>query len=180
MLPQIGLRLFGRSCTIKNIIEFKHDILIYIDCFEEMLRLLGGTSKGEKYMSTTLFKKGGVTGNPGFAVYFIQGLPKPAFGWNIWEHVDASAQARSKNWVNVVKLIIKAVESIERCKRNKNIKRSIAVGVKELTKAVRAQRVALKQARECKKPHRLQVIIMQSLKTVVSTVMVQTTETSKI
>ena len=65
MLPQIGLRLFGRSCTIKNIIEFKHDILIYIDCFEEMLRLLGGTPKGEKYMSTTLFKKGGVTGNPG-------------------------------------------------------------------------------------------------------------------
>ena len=154
--------------TIKNITEFKHDLLIYIDRFEDKLRLLGGTPKGEKYMPTTLFKKGGVTGNPGFADYFIQGLPKPEFGWNVWGHVDAGAQASCRDWDNFVKLFMKAVESIERRERDKNINRSIAVGVKELAKADRAQRVALKQAREAKKPNRLQAIPMQSLETVVS------------
>ena len=154
--------------TIKNITEFKHDLLIYIDRFEDKLKLLGGTPKGEKYMPTTLFKKGGVTGNPGFADYFIQGLPKPEFGWNVWGHVDAGAQGSCKDWDTFVKLFMKAVESIERRERDKNINRSIAVGVKELAKADRAQRVALKQAREAKKPHRLQAIPMQSLETVVS------------
>ena len=37
---------FGPS-TIKNITEFKHDILIYIDQFEDELWLLRGTPKGE-------------------------------------------------------------------------------------------------------------------------------------
>ena len=153
---------------IKNIAEFKNDLLIYIDRFEDRLKLLGYTEKARKYLPSVLFKKGGAVGNPGLADFFIAGLPKPDFGLRVWASVEENKRLKCKDWETFVKLYTGAIEKIEKRETQKKVNKTIAVGVKELVKTDKAQRLAAKHAKEARKPQRLQAIPSQSMETVVS------------
>ena len=154
--------------TVNNITEFKNDILIYIDRFEDKLRLLGYTRKAKKFLPKRLFKKGGSAANPGLADYFIYGLPRPEFGWNIWGSVDDEKKEKCVQWETFLKLYMKAIERIEKRERQKKINRSIAIGVKEMVKTDRMQRITMRQAKDSRKPQRVHAISRDNIETVIS------------
>ena len=97
-------------------------------------------------------KKGGSAANPGLADYFIYGLPRPEFGWNIWGSVDDEKKEACTQWEVFLKLYMKAIEKIEKRERQKKINRAIAIGVKEMVKTDRMQRVTVRQNRDARKP----------------------------
>ena len=69
-----------------------------------------------------------------------------------------------------LKLYMKAIEKIEKRERQKKINRSIAIGVKEMVKTDRMQRVTTRQNREARKPQRLHATVGDNIETVVSDV----------
>ena len=127
--PRTTFDYSDAQSTVNNISEFKNDVLIYIDRFEDKLRLLGYSRKAKKFLPKRLFKKGGSAANPGLADYFIYGLPRPEFGWNIWGSVDDDKKEACTQWEVFLKLYMKAIEKIEKRERQKKINRSIAIGV---------------------------------------------------
>ena len=153
---------------IKYITEFKNDLLIYIDRFEDRLKLLGYTEKARKYLPTVLFKKGGASGNPGLADFFIAGLPQPDFGLRVWASVEESKRLKCRDWETFVKLYTGAIEQIEKREMQKKVNKTIAVGVKELVKTDRAQRMVIQTTRDVPKIHRLQITSDQAMATAVS------------
>ena len=165
--PKTTFDYTDAQSTVNNITEFKNDVLIYIDRFEDKLKLLGYTKKARAFFPKRLFKKGGSATNPGLADYFMYGLPRPEFGWNIWGSVDDEKKESCVEWERFLKLYMKAIEKIEKRERQKKINRSIAVGVKEMVKTDRMQRVAAKQARDSRKPHRLHAVSGENIETVV-------------
>ena len=82
VFPPKSIELFSDGeATTRNITEYKNELLIYIDRFEDKLTLFGCTEQGCKYLPKRLFKKGSATANPGLADYFVGGLPRPDFGF---------------------------------------------------------------------------------------------------
>ena len=168
--PRTTFDYSDAQSTVNNISEFKNDVLIYIDRFEDKLRLLGYTRKAKKFLPKRLFKKGGSAANPGLADYFIYGLPRPEFGWNIWGSVDDDRKEACTQWEVFLKLYVRAIEKIEKLERQKKINRSIAIGVKEVVKTDRMQRVTTRQNRDAWKPQRLHATAGDNIDTVVSDV----------
>jgi len=123
----------------KNIKDYRIDTLIYIDRFEDKLRLLGYHESSERFFPTTLFKKGG--GDPGLADYFIGGMPEKKFGLNVWLSVDQEDRRKCKSWTEFIKLYKKAIEKIEKRQRDQNINRQIFLGVKEMVKLEQSERL---------------------------------------
>jgi hypothetical protein len=86
----------------------------------------------------------------------------------IWASVEEEEKLKCKDWATFIKLFQQAIDEIERRERHKKINKSIAIGVKELVKSDRAHRAVIKQAREGKRPQRLQALPSQTMETVVS------------
>ena len=166
--PRTTFDYSDAQSTVNNISEFKNDVLIYIDRFEDKLRLLGYTRKAKKFLPKRLFKKGGSAANPGLADYFIYGLPRPEFGWNIWGSVDDEKKEACTQWEVFLKLYMKAIEKIEKRERQKKINRSIAIGVEEMVKTDRMQRVTNRQNKDTRKPQRLHAAVGDNIDTVIS------------
>ena len=168
--PRTTFDYSDAQSTVNNISEFKNDVLIYIDRFEDKLRLLGYTWKAKKFLPKRLFKKGGSAANPGLADYFIFGLPRPEFGCNIWGSVDDEKKEACTQWEVFLKLYLRAIEKIEKRERQKKINRSLAIGVKEMFKTDRMQRVTTRQNRDARKPQRLHATAGDNIDIVVSDV----------
>jgi len=118
---------------VKNIAEYRTETLIYIDRFEDKVKLLGFHDCSAKYIPKALFKKGG--GDPGLADYFIQGLPDKNFGMRVWLSVDEERRKKCDRWRRFVKLYMRAIDLMELREKDKEINRQICLGVKEMIKA---------------------------------------------
>ena len=117
---------------MKSILEYKTELLIYVDRFEDKVKLLGYHDCSAKYIPKTLFKKGG--GDPGLADYFISGLPDKNFGMRVWVSVNEDKRKKCDEWRKFVKLYMRAVELMEKREKDKEINRQICLGVKEMIK----------------------------------------------
>jgi len=120
---------------LKNIKDFSNDLLVYINRFQDKLNLLGYHSESEKFLPKRLFKKGGSTGNPGIADYFIGGLPNLSFGQRVWSSVEEEKRSKCKKWKVFLKLYMEAIEEIEKREEDKDVNRQICIGVKEMVKS---------------------------------------------
>jgi len=118
---------------VRHIAEYRTETLIYVDRFEDKVKLLGFHDCSARYIPKALFKKGG--GDPGLADYFIQGLPDKNFGMRVWLSVDEDRRKRCDDWRRFVKLYMKALDLMERREKDKEINRQICLGVKEMIKA---------------------------------------------
>jgi hypothetical protein len=118
---------------VRHIAEYRTETLIYVDRFEDKVKLLGFHDCSARYIPKALFKKGG--GDPGLADYFIQGLPDKNFGMRVWLSVDEDRRKRCDDWRRFVKLYMKALDLMERREKDKEINRQICLGVKEMNKA---------------------------------------------
>ena len=115
-----------------SILGYKTELLIYVDRFEDRVKLLSYHDCSAQYIPKTLFKKGG--GDPGLADYFIQGLPEKHFGMRVWVSVDEEKRKKCVEWRKFVKLYMRAVELMEKREKDKEINRQICLGVKEMIK----------------------------------------------
>jgi len=138
----------------KNIKDYRIDTLIYVDRFEDKLRLLGYHKSSEKFLPTTLFKKGG--GDPGLADYFIGGMPEKKFGLNVWLSVDQEKRKKCQTWNEFIELYKRALEKIEERQRDQNINRQIFLGVKEMVKLEQTQRSERFKAKSPQRVHNME------------------------
>jgi len=157
----------GKS-ILKNIADYKYDISTYIDRFEDRLKLLGYTEEANKFIPKYLFKKGGQAGDMGLADYFIHGLPKHEFALRTWISVLEKDRLQCKDWATFVKLYSQALEVIEENENTRKVNEAISIGVKEMVKAERAERDALREARMGKRPQNLHAVRDTYMDTVIS------------
>jgi len=129
----------------KNIGDFKADVLIYIDRFNDKLKLLTYLKKSREFMPTTLFKKGGSMGNPGLADYFIGGLPDKDFGARVWMSVDETDRQKCKEWKAFTKLYVKALGKMEKRKQNEDVNKHIYLGAKKMVKVEEEEAISVKK-----------------------------------
>jgi hypothetical protein len=131
---------------MKNIAEYRAETLIYVDRFEDKVKLLGFHDCSARYIPKALFKKGG--GDPGLADYFIQGLPDKNFGMRVWLSVDEDRRRKCDRWRRFVKLYMRAIDLMESREKDKEINRQICLGVKEMIKADQMRQSPRPSARE--------------------------------
>ena len=131
---------------MKNIAEYRAETLIYVDRFEDKVKLLGFHDCSARYIPKSLFKKGG--GDPGLADYFIQGLPDKNFGMRVWLSVDENRRRKCDRWRRFVKLYMRAIDLMESREKDKEINRQICLGVKEMIKADQMRQSPRPSARE--------------------------------
>jgi hypothetical protein len=140
----------------KNISDYKTDMLIYTDRFEEKFKLLTFKKKSQDFIPVNLFKKGGAMGNPGLADYFIGGLPEKDFGARVWMAVKEEERSKCKSWAEFKKLYMRVIEKMEKRKREEDINKQIFVGAKKMVKEEEAEESAFKLSRdEARKKQRL-------------------------
>ena len=139
---------------MRNIADYKTDMLIYIDRFEDKLILLRFHRQSDKYLPKTLFKKGG--GNPGIADYFLGGMPDKGFGMRVWTSVDEAKRNRCKSWERFKKLYMQAIEAMEKREAERDINRQICLGVKEMIKVGEAQKAERLASRKRQSLHNLE------------------------
>jgi len=156
------------KAILKNIADYKYDVSTYVDRFEDRLKLLGYTEEANKFIPKYLFKKGGQAGDMGLADYFIHGLPKHEFALRTWISVPEKDRLQCKDWATFVKLYSQALEVIEENENTKKVNEAISIGVKEMVKAERAEREALREARIGKRPHNLHAVRDTYMDTVIS------------
>jgi len=132
----------------KNIGDFKADVLIYIDRFNDKLKLLTYLKKSREFMPTTLFKKGGSMGNPGLADYFIGGLPDKDFGARVWMSVEETDRLKCKDWKTFTELYVKALSKMEKRKQNEDINKHIYLGAKKMVKEEEEEAISAKRVRD--------------------------------
>jgi hypothetical protein len=138
---------------VKNIADFRIDLLIYIDRFEDKLILFGYSRKSRKYIPKNVFKKGG--SDPGLADYFIGGRPDKNFGLRVWTSVQESKRKDCKSFERFKKLYLNAVEAIEGRERDKEVNRQICFGVKEMIKTDETQRSSHSKSKDYQRSSRL-------------------------
>ena len=138
---------------IKNIGDFRTDMLIYVDRFEDKLKLLRYHDKSAGYIPKVLFKKGG--GNPGLADYFLAGLPDRNFGLRVWHSVDEDKRSRCKKWDKFIKLYMRAIELMEKREKEKEINKQICRGIKEMIKEEESKKKELASSRKVQRVHNL-------------------------
>jgi len=131
---------------MKNIAEYRAETLIYVDRFEDKVKLLGFHDCSARYIPKALFKKGG--GDPGLADYFIQGLPDKNFGMRVWLSVDEDRRRKCERWRRFVKLYMRAIDLMETREKDKEINRQICLGVREMIKADQMRQSPKASARE--------------------------------
>ena len=73
-------------------------------------------------------------GTPGLADYFLAGLPDRNFGLRVWNSVDEDKRSRYKKWVKFIKQHMEAIELMEKREKEKEIKKHICRGIKEMIK----------------------------------------------
>ena len=139
---------------IKNIGDFRTDMLIYIDRFEDKLKLLRYHDKSAGYIPKVLFKKGG--GNPGLADYFLAGLPDRNFGLRVWYSVDEEKRSCCKKWDKFIKLYMKAIELMEKREKEKEINKQICRGIKDIIKEEETKKREIASTRKVQKVHNLE------------------------
>jgi len=123
---------------MKNIAEFKIDLFIYIDRFEDKLTLFAFYRKSRKLIPTNIFKKGG--SDPGLADYFIGGMPDKNLGARIWASVPEKKRKKCKTFAKFKKYYIEAIEEMEEREKNKEVNQQICFGVKEMVKTDESSR----------------------------------------
>ena len=133
------------SVIEKYISEYKTDVLIYIDRFEDKIRLLSYTTEGFEFLPKTLFKKGG--GNPGLADYFLGGLPEKDFGLRVWNSVKEEKRNACVDWAQFTETYVEAIEMMEERKRSEDINKHIYKGAKKMVKDEEADEVSLRKPR---------------------------------
>ena len=138
---------------IKNIADFRTDMLIYIDRFEDKLKLLRYHDKSAGYIPKVLFKKGG--GNPGLADYFLAGLPDRNFGLRVWYSVNEDKRSRCKKWDKFIKLYMKAIELMEKREKEKEINKQICRGIKDIIKEEETKKREIASTRKVQRVHNL-------------------------
>jgi hypothetical protein len=128
--------------------DYRTDMLIYIDRFEEKLKLLSYRKKAQAFLPTTLFKKGGAMGHPGLADYFIGGLPEKEFGIRVWMAVKEGDKNKCKDWETFIKLYMRVIERMEKRKNEEDRNKHIYLGAKKMVKEEEAQDSAVRKTRE--------------------------------
>jgi len=139
---------------MKNIKEYRTEMLIYVDRFEDKLKLLGFHDCSAKYIPKALFKKGG--SDPGLADYFIQGMPDKNFGMRVWLSVDEDKRKKCSDWRKFVKLYMVAIDLMEKREKDKEINRQICLGVKEMIKTDHSPKTFKKDSRDSSRVHAME------------------------
>jgi len=139
---------------MKNIKDFRAEMLTYVDRFEDKIKLLGYHDCSAKYIPKALFKKGG--GDPGLADYFIQGLPDKNFGMRVWLSVDEEDRKKCAKWRKFIKLYMLALDNMEKREKDKEINRQICLGVKEMIKSDHSHKTFKRDERESSRVHAME------------------------
>ena len=117
---------------LNNIGDYRIDMLIYTDRFEDKLKLLRFHKESAKFIPKALFRKGG--GNPGLADYYLGGLPDKKFGLRVWQSVDEDKRTRCERWDKFIKYYMRAIEQMEKREMEKEINQHICKGVNVMVK----------------------------------------------
>ena len=117
---------------LNNIGDYRIDMLIYTDRFEDKLKLLRFHKESAKFIPKALFRKGG--GNPGLADYYLGGLPDKKFGLRVWQSVDEDKRTRCERWDKFIKYYMRAIEMMEKREMEKEINQHICKGVNIMVK----------------------------------------------